>query len=460
MKNGSYEDQIVMPLMKRYLVAGALGALIIALMTIFAPTYAENTFAAVQPPDFKFLKTTMLTFTINKACADTLAPCDTVTLTAPFTCVDCGMDFKHTFAAAGNAVTVGFVAPGGQCPAILNIPQEPTTGTTYSVDFGALNVFVPLRTKLETLYEGAAVLPISGANGFAAAIIYIYGKVGTLILTGSGNFSRILNTKPVSVFIIDTEPKPKDKGDRANPEIACVDVAKPLYVLTPAAATTTSLSSSLNPSTFGQAITFTATVSSMKPGTRTGTVTFFDGATPLTAPPITLNASGQAIFTTSSLAVGSHSITAVYSGDANFESSTSPALMETIHKAGTSTTLSLSCTLPSTGTCTAPSGSSLTFTATVVPTSGSMPMGTVTFCDTPPTDTTCVDATKICKDAAPSCKGATQIGKDIVIDKGQAILVTTLADGCHCIGAVYSGDPNFTGSTSNSVLELGLSPIR
>src|ERR1700731_2849077 len=212
--------------MKRYLAAGALRAFVMALMAVFAATYAGNTSAAeVQPPDFKFLKTTTLTFTINNACAGPLAPCDTVTLTAPFKCVDCGMDFKRAFAAgAANAVTVGFVAPGGQCPAILQIPQAPTTGTTYFIDFGSLNVFVPLRTKLETIYEGAAVLPISEANGFAAAIIDIKGNIGTLTLTGSGNFLRILNTKPVSVFIKVTEPKPQDPGDVANPEIACFDV--------------------------------------------------------------------------------------------------------------------------------------------------------------------------------------------------------------------------------------------
>jgi hypothetical protein len=69
-------------------------------------------------------------------------------------------------------------------------------------------------------------------------------------------------------------------------------------------------------------VTFTATVTAVAPGagTRTGTVTFKDGATVMGTG--TLNASGQATYTTSSLTVGSHVITAVYGGDGNFNGST------------------------------------------------------------------------------------------------------------------------------------------
>ncbi len=83
------------------------------------------------------------------------------------------------------------------------------------------------------------------------------------------------------------------------------------------------VTSSAGPSTYGQTLTLTATVSAVAPvsGTPTGTVTFFDGATPLSAP-VTL-ANGIASFTTSGLAIGNHSITAVYGGDADFAASTS-----------------------------------------------------------------------------------------------------------------------------------------
>jgi hypothetical protein len=97
------------------------------------------------------------------------------------------------------------------------------------------------------------------------------------------------------------------------------------------AASTTAMTSSLNPATAGQAVTFTATVSSAA-GTPTGTVDFRDGATVLST--VALNAAGQATFTTSTLAAGSHSITGVYSGDASNTTSTSAALSQTITSAG------------------------------------------------------------------------------------------------------------------------------
>jgi trimeric autotransporter adhesin len=72
----------------------------------------------------------------------------------------------------------------------------------------------------------------------------------------------------------------------------------------------------------GASVTFTAKVGpSSGSGTPTGTVTFNNGSTVLNT--ATLNNTGMATFTTSSLATGSDSITAVYSGDANFGSSTS-----------------------------------------------------------------------------------------------------------------------------------------
>jgi hypothetical protein len=88
------------------------------------------------------------------------------------------------------------------------------------------------------------------------------------------------------------------------------------------AGTQTTVTSSPNPSLLNQPVTFTATVTAVAPGagTRTGTVTFKDGATTLGTGAV--NASGQATLTTSSLAAGSHTITAIYGGDGNFNPST------------------------------------------------------------------------------------------------------------------------------------------
>jgi hypothetical protein len=97
--------------------------------------------------------------------------------------------------------------------------------------------------------------------------------------------------------------------------------------------TTTALVSSLNPSVFGQSVTFTATVTAVAPGsgTPTGTVTFYDGSTKLGTGTL---GGGVASFTTASLAVGSHSIKAVYGGDTNFKTSTSAILTQVVESSG------------------------------------------------------------------------------------------------------------------------------
>jgi hypothetical protein len=94
--------------------------------------------------------------------------------------------------------------------------------------------------------------------------------------------------------------------------------------------TATTVTSSLNPSRHGQAVTFTATVVANAPGTAipTGTVTFKDKNKTLGT--ATLNASGQAAFTTSTLSNGTHPITAAYGGGSGFLTSTSATLTQTV----------------------------------------------------------------------------------------------------------------------------------
>ena len=101
------------------------------------------------------------------------------------------------------------------------------------------------------------------------------------------------------------------------------------------AGSTTSIGSSLNPSTFGQPVTFTAQVVSQTSGTPTGTVTFQDGATVLGA--VALNGSGVAQFTTAALTAGTHTIGAFYSGSTLFITS-SQGMFQTVNPAPTSTT--------------------------------------------------------------------------------------------------------------------------
>ncbi len=88
-----------------------------------------------------------------------------------------------------------------------------------------------------------------------------------------------------------------------------------------------SLTSTANPVLVQNSITLTATVSSSV-STPTGSVTFLDGTTPIGTG--TVNASGLATLAISTLSVGSHSITAVYSGDSNFVTLTSSALTQLV----------------------------------------------------------------------------------------------------------------------------------
>jgi len=96
------------------------------------------------------------------------------------------------------------------------------------------------------------------------------------------------------------------------------------------AASSTTLTSSLNPSTLGKSVTFTITVVTVAPGsgTPTGTVTLKNGAT--TVGTATL-ASGKATISTSALTHGAHSMTAVYSGSVDDLSSTSAILTQTVN---------------------------------------------------------------------------------------------------------------------------------
>jgi hypothetical protein len=190
-------------------------------------------------------------------------------------------------------------------------------------------------------------------------------------------------------------------------------------------ATTTTLAASSATVTAGQSVTFTATVAETSgSGVPTGTVTFYDGTTSLGTG--TLSSSGSATYSTSSMAVGSHSITANYGGDTNNASSTSAAISVTV----TATPLVSTTTLTSSSASVAP-GSSVTLTAVVAPPSGTtaVPTGTVSFLN-----------------------GTTTLGTGTLNGTGTATLTTTtLPVGTDSITAQYGGDSVFAVSTSAAV---------
>jgi hypothetical protein len=95
------------------------------------------------------------------------------------------------------------------------------------------------------------------------------------------------------------------------------------------ASTTTTLMSSPNPSSSGQAVTFTATVLGAYGGSPTASVTFMDGSTIL-GRVATDAITHQATLVISTLAVGAHYVTATFSGNANFAASTSAVLEQDV----------------------------------------------------------------------------------------------------------------------------------
>lgn len=195
------------------------------------------------------------------------------------------------------------------------------------------------------------------------------------------------------------------------------------------AATTTTLASGLNPSTFGQNVTFTATVAVTAPGggTPTGTVTFTDTTTAavLCANVALTGLSAQCM--TAALAAGGHDVQATFSGDASYSGSTSNLVSQVVNQSATTTAMI------STGNTVF--GQSVTFTATVSPVApgAGTPGGTVNFVD----NTLAVSLT--------GCSAVPVVG-------GVAMCsVTDLSTGSHNVQATYSGDANFLTSLSNII---------
>ena len=182
-----------------------------------------------------------------------------------------------------------------------------------------------------------------------------------------------------------------------------------------------------NPCNFGQTCTFKIHIGVQSPGTGnpTGNVTFYDGPKSIG----TGSWSGDTAVLNCLLSAGSHSITAKYSGDNNFDGSTSAAVNQTVDKAGTTTILTSSAK-------SIKSGSQVTFTAKVSVTAPGIgnPSGTVTFKDSSTNKT---------------------LGTVVVNSYGQVVCsISSLSLTTHSIIAVYGGDGNFDGSTSNAINQV------
>jgi Glycoside hydrolase family 44/Bacterial Ig-like domain (group 3) len=290
-----------------------------------------------------------------------------------------------------------------------------TSVNSTSTDQGQLSVYGAVRSSDGALIvvainktTGAIQTSLTLANftSNATAAVYTYS---------SANLAQIIAGTPVPVV-----------SNALNFNFPAYSAT--VFVFTPETsspvATTTSLFASSTQVTSGQAITFNAAVAP-KSGSSvpTGTVAFSDGVTQVGSVSLTL--SGLAVFDTSNLAIGSHSISAVYSGDANFAASSSAAVSVTVSaptKIATTTSVLASAT-QLTG------GQDITFSAGVAPQIGTgAPTGSITFLD-----------------------GQTQLGVAALNGGSASFSSTSLAVGTHTITAAYSGDSNYVASTSTAL---------
>lgn len=303
-----------------------------------------------------------------------------------------------------NAYVVGLTASS----------NFPTTVGAFQTAIGSIGVNdafvtkfqlgIPIVTSISPNFgpeSGGTVVVITGVNLLEATAVNFGLNAGISVIINSD--TQITVTSPPGTGTVDvTVTAPS--GTSAT---------SPADLFNYQAATLTTLAVSPNPATFGQTVTLTATVS---PSSATGTVNFFDGVTLIGTAPLS---GGIATLAINNFSVGSHSLTAIYSGATNFQGSTSSPVILIVNQAATSTSLTV---FPNPSTF----GQTVTLTATVSPSSAT---GTVSFFD-----------------------GATLISTVPLSGGTAALSISTFAVGAHSLRAVYSGDTNFIGSTSNEII--------
>jgi poly(3-hydroxybutyrate) depolymerase len=187
--------------------------------------------------------------------------------------------------------------------------------------------------------------------------------------------------------------------------------------------TTTSISSSMNPSQYGQSVTFTATVSSSQGAPPDGeTVTFLQGVNTLGTSPLS---GGSATFMTAALTAGTDNIKATYGGDGTFGASTAKPVAQMVTAAPTATTLTSSPNPAS-------SGQAVILTANVT---GQIPPTAITG-------------------SVSFYNGGAKLGSAVLSGAVATFKTVKLPNGTSSLTAVYNGSKTYQTSTSNVVNEV------
>jgi subtilisin-like proprotein convertase family protein len=367
-----------------------------------------------------------------------------------------------TPAANEAGQTVNFMVTGDTNPSLFAVAPsiDPSGNLTYTLGtnvFGTAAISVVLHDNGGTANGGVdtsaaqtfninvnqpatAVALVSSQNPaqflssvtFTATVTAQAGTpTGSVVFTVDSTPTSVpLNTSGVATLTLSNLSvglHPVNASYAENSAFAGSNAQQLVQTINPVS-TSTSLGSSLNPSILGQSVTFTATVQSgvSGAGTPTGSVTFSIDGTPQT-PAVTLNSSGVATLTTSTLTAGQHAITATYTATGNFAgSSTTTPLTQSVLNS-TTTTLASGPVNPSVF------GQQVTFTATVTGTGSGTPTGSVQFF---------VDGS------------TTAAGTGALNSSRQASFpIAFMALGAHTVTATYQGDSNFGQSTSTPLTQ-------
>jgi len=329
-------------------------------------------------------------------------------------------DTQASIAAANNPLNIevfGTAGPGyGTITSLASTPNPSSYGqnVTFTVTVttgsgslsGAVSIVDTYNGTTTTLVAGLPLTDI-GVGTMATATF----SIATL---GVGQHSLVAYYSGDSVHF---SSKSTDNG-----------VAPLIQTVVPA--TVTTLTSSLNPSTVGTSVSFTAVVVNSPAGgvAPDGTVTFMDGTTAFGSATLTTVAGAQqAVLTTSALTNGPHQITAVYGGDAakGIPGSTSNAVAQDVQAPATLSLVSNFNPVYQ--------GNDVTFTATISSAATKPATGTVVFFDN-----------------GAQIGTATLAGNPAVAKLNWS----SVALGTHPITASYAGDDYNTGAQSSILNEV------
>jgi hypothetical protein len=224
-------------------------------------------------------------------------------------------------ATAGKSIATSDVITGG---ITVLLGQRAVTKVATTT---ALTISSPLTIPFGQEVNGAAQVTASDGSALTGTISFFDGgtTICTIAVSATGCPASAGTGFAVGNHVL-TAVYSGDESHLGSTSAAVTVVVMPVAK----AQTVTMLTSSLDPATVGQSVTFTANVvaadSTVVP---TGAVTFLDGSTVLETR--TLVGSGVASFSTVGLSVGSHAITASYAGDAGSAASVSAVLTETVN---------------------------------------------------------------------------------------------------------------------------------